>query len=672
MASDSHSNQIPAFVYASSDELNLMLESAGFKDKTDHMIFTQICDQVHSSRENNIKLDDFMVQFLRWADRNNFSRFRHVQNVNRQVYRLLKTLSDKGFCEITFDGDEIKTITLTDPAIAAVNKLYETSVSQGSTSYPTLESLNFEIPNSMLTQIVINELNEDALKQAMTNAKVIRIQFLAPSSHILITPENIPNLLRICKAKMRHYLHPGTKTKMLDDLVRDLQSILPEKTINADRLLRILASQENEDTLFMVHLTSRFISQLQNETHPEKTLTYLQSAQILEQFKVSEEAKEKEQQKEDRQRRDMLKLLDIAADLGQPFTREDMTSLREGYHYKAGGFDHFSEHYSEAEFAELVERLTQKYSKFEDGSSTDDERLLPTLVELQSETQFLYIHRRSLVNFFEEERKKTADIIRGRILVTWTNELQNSRQTSSMQFDPTFEKLIEKSIEKEHPDFKALLMQPQLIYNAFFIKDSMHPRALNVNMFFVPSEKPVFKPYHSLLGLNRRELFKQAYSRLPFTKRFFLFKFFFTLLNMFRGGSKGSDDIDLSESSSSSGQHVTGAALKEALTKLESKYAGGKKSTMAMTEYENRWNIKLGPVRRTFKSDIDELIATRTRKLVTMARKNKAYSVSGYQKDLVNIADSMAKQYDKEVRSHQAFKDYVVLKGLEIIKNNIR
>ncbi|MCS6983964.1 MAG: hypothetical protein NZM25_02400 [Leptospiraceae bacterium] len=665
--------QAPYYLQLGEQDLQNFLAAAGIREKDDVLLFSQICRYAREKEVIKIDLDEFALEVVHWAELNNIVRLRHLQNVQRLLGQLLPRLKEKDFCEIREKDGEISAIILKEPGSTKQIELLKQFVESAANPFPTRQDLPFPMPDSYFFEIKIQELTQAKINEAIEAGRPVRISFGEVEGDIFFPVGMLTELSRLARLKIRAILMPGNqRTKLLEDLVRDLKAVMPEKVISAERVIHVLEGRENEVPLYLLNLSNRFVSYMQQEKELKYKLTAIQAGKILLQLKLDEEERKKSELEALEREQDRHRALMILRDVKKPLSRSEILSPE----LEKSLWEPLTNRYHGASLRLLLSELLDEASRLvlkED--SQKDKDILPPLVKFKAKHEEYYIHRDSLIPSLLSMREKIHQELTYYYVSNWAELIRSGIYENAMESDAYFAKDVEKKVRQRYGEFDLMLSQPQLVMNAIFYSPYSEKERSEILLdFFTRPPEPIFKAYHNILKLNRQELYRQAKATLPIIYRIFLFRLILWFLELFRSKKKSHNEREQKsreshEEREDESQSSEPNFLPSEIEQLKNHYLGSADFHKELKKLEEAWNIKIGPVREVLLEKVQREVHERTKRLYQFLKKSPRYSVKNLQEELENMATDMVRKAGNDVPDKGAYRKYVVLLALDKLKD---
>jgi hypothetical protein len=551
-------------------------------------------------------------------------------------------------------------IRLTDPAAIFLQEYYEQMLSNPALPFPDEEMVRkFLLPNNHV-EIAVSKIAGGEHHHLKEEKRLILFRFTDVMQAVCATGSTINMLLEICLLKLRMVVASSAQYRLAEDLVKDMQSIMPQKTTNIERILRILSNNETEAPLYLMNVANRLAAYFTIDKDKRGMSTLIQAARLVEAFKGYEAWLESEKNNKERLRENSQKLLSMMADYPALLNREGIIQkVVKG----SSGFEIMASLLNQEEIELVVQDMLTRYTVFQE----DERELLPTLLRYRMNDEEFFIHREALLIFFESERKRVRAELLARFRKMWYALMLRNEIRSAMEFDEFFAEDVDKYVKAHEPVFTTLLQNPQAILNAFHIT-SRHPVSAKLqDLYFVTGkDRIIFRPVHSLLELVRRDIVASVRRELPFLYRYPLLRWLATLL-----GIIGTEQVSTKPTEDPEVKIATSRADTDwhrALNMVETRLIGEKNATEMITKYAEQWNIKLGDARRQLSERVDADIAQRAKRLYAMTRKLPEITQSFLSSEISNVAAQIVRRYGNETADTRSLNQYVQLALIEKLK----
>ncbi|MBN8222399.1 MAG: hypothetical protein J0L53_15865, partial [Spirochaetes bacterium] len=443
----------------------------------------------------------------------NLQKLKTLPNVRRLISQTAYPLRDKKFIEIEADGGEILRIKLTDPAVLFLEDYYGQMQSNAALPYPDDEIMRrYLVPENQI-EIPVQDLAAGSNHRLKEEKRLIVLRFADVPMPVIVSASTIDILMEVSLMKLKNVIMTAAQNRLGEDLVKDMQNIMPQKSTSIERITHILSHNEAEIPLYFVNLANRLAAYFTIDKDKKGMLTLIQAARIVEAFKGYEAWLESEKSNRDKVRENALKLLNMMADFPALLNRPDIIQkVVKG----TSGLEVMASILNASEIETVVQEMLAEFSVFQ----AEERELLPALLKFRLNDEEFFIHREAVLIFFESERKRVRAELLARFRKMWYALMLKNESRSAMEFDEFFAEDVAKYVKNQEPVFSALLMNPQAIINAFHVI-SRHPVSTNLQeTYFIVGNRVIFKPIHMLLELSRRDIYARVRAELPFLYRY--------------------------------------------------------------------------------------------------------------------------------------------------------
>jgi len=661
------------------------MAAIGILDNDERVIFTQICHYAQFNNNPNIDLEDLNLEIVKWAERHNYAALRLTQTAKRVTNLLVEDLQRNKFCLVKEEGGEMVSLVLIEPEFEQINSRYKRMMEHDITlPYPQEKDLIIPPMPDMVMEVPEADIDSKIIDKVISQDIIGKIVFYEIESHILVTPKVFTQLPNICLRKIYKYLKSPGNLKIVDFIIKSVEIIIPDKNYDSDKVMRILALEEKASAEFFVHFTENLIQKLESEKNISDIQPVYQSAIILRQFKMEQMTQAIDEEKESDKQEDIHRILHIMQKTHRPFTRQDLYLVREDTNFMRA----FSGTYEKLEFADMVDTFINQYTKPDRKEGAD--LAIPPVFRIFDASGEIYIHRDYLIPLIERERAHASTDLRKMFLERWRKALSSYTDLAEMKRDKTFEEETRQIIRKTHPIIESGLMDSESFFNLFIASKSDPDLYGRMKFYYAKSNKNVLKKYIDILGLDRNEIYREAYASLPFVYRFFLTRIFLYLINLFKGKKKQSeesvsktseegDDVEVTEEVDSKEDQGEAGARKEARTKMrkflvdiEKNYRASGNVTEILDGLHEKWNNKIGEVRTILKEKVDKDVQEKAMAIYRIMLKSPNLTEPWLHQELRNMANNLSAHKYKEVNDKKSLAMYLIIMSIWTLRNKIR
>jgi hypothetical protein len=342
----------------------------------------------------------------------NILKLKTLPNVRRLITQTAYGLRDKRFIDIEVDGGEVLRIRLTDPAAIFIEEAYAQMVSNSALPYPDEEMLRKYILPVNHIEIPISELASGANHRLKEEKRIIILRFSDVPQQVCASAATLDTMLEVSFLKLKNVIAASAQNRLGEDLVKDMQSIMPQKTSTVERIMRILSHSESESPLYFVNLANRLAAYFSIDKDKKGMGTLIQAARIVEGFKGYEAWLESEKNNRDKLRENSVKLLNMMADYPALLNRADIIQkVVKG----SSGLEVMASILNANEIENVVQEMLSEHTVFQ----AEERELLPALLKFRLHDEEFFIHREALLIFFESERKRVRAELLARFRKMW-------------------------------------------------------------------------------------------------------------------------------------------------------------------------------------------------------------------------------------------------------------
>lgn len=620
--------------------------------------YARLAAQHDTTAFSTARLTDLIM--ARGSDEN-IAKLKTLPNVRRLITQTAYPLREKKFIEADFEGGEVLRIRLCDPAVLFIEEYYAQMLANAAMPFPDEEMVRkFLLPKNHI-EVPVSEIAGGSNHRLHEEKRLILFRFADVVQAVCATGSTLDAMIEICLVKLRTVIANSAQNRLAEDLVKDMRNIMPQKTSNVERIMRILSHSESESPLYLVNMANRLAAYFALDKDKRGMVPLLQAARLIEAFKGYEAWLESEKSNKQKLGESSKKLLNMMADYPALLNREGITQkILKG----SAGMEVVASLLTQSETELVVENMLTEYTVFQD----DERELLPALLRFRMHEEDFFIHREALLIFFESERRRVRGELMARFRRMWHALMLRDQNRPSMEFDEFFADDVEKYVKAHEPVFTTLLQNPQAILNAFHI-NSRHPMSAKLQdlYFFAGRDRIIFRPVHSLLELSRRDIYATVRSELPFLYRFPLLRWLAALFGLI--ATQQSATTRHEEAPVKSGTHAANTDWHRALNMAETRLIGEKNAKDVMARAVELWNIKIGDTRSQLSERIDSEIAQRAKRLYSMTRKLPEITQGFLSSEISNAAAQIVHKYANETADTRALTQYAQLYLIDQLKS---
>ncbi len=462
------------------------------------------------SLKNNtpvIGFNKFIKYISNYADKHSSTElYLLAENIQSELIPIIKSIEESGKCSIIQDDKIIKSIILNEFAVEIIANEYERIKENASIPFPSEKELGIQIaPKNILPINVKTDLVDIISRANEIKQEIIRLTFPEDIQSILVTPNFINNkLLECCVYKISHYLQMRMNVGYIYNRLililkgneTALNNILNDILLKPQKSASELFEPDDFSFKFWAHFANLILQDFKGKKDKtNQEIGYCQSAYLIGFYIVYQKGII---QKEIQKKSD---LKDLNIQIKKPpysFTIQDL------YLFKDSIGNLYTKKYSK-DF--ILEFLNENIQQGEDGK-------LPNIIQLKVKNDKEYYIQKDFIGpIFINKLYDVSNDLRLHFIDTWAENLEENKKLNSMDDDISFALELEEIIENRYPLLHSLL-NPSLLYIIKEEADISVNTKESLNKIF--DKKNKFKPLNIVLGLDRKELLKEARSTLPF------------------------------------------------------------------------------------------------------------------------------------------------------------
>jgi len=525
-----------------------------------------------------------------------------------------------------------------------------------------------EVYDSQLTQQGFNEL--------VKIKKIIKINFSEIEHHILISPNYITQLVNLSIRKLHKFLSAGANIRLIDDITKSLERLLPGKALNHERLIKVLSLEEQEEPIFFIHLAKTLMTHIEEEKNRSDITPIYQAAIIVKNFKIDQGKSIDDEKKDELKKEDIKKILRHAKTIEHLFTKSDLVALKETI-IKT---EHIQGSYNDQDFQQLVEIFLNTYAIIPPESNSD---FIPEIIPVNTNSGYSYVHLSHFIQLLEKEKERTSDLIKKRLISEWATLLKNYENSEAMKKDKPFENYIKEILPSTSPLFSLLTADLDLLYKILNNYRNELGDHKKFKEYFNKNDKSGLNPYLVILKLQRMDIYREAYNALPFLNRFFLTRLILYIIKLFKSkqaekkpeeknaneNSESETDDDKNDNAETIRQKKEYKnKIKKYLDEIEKNYLASGNVEKALDDLNNRWNIKIGEVRVILREKVDKDTDEKSLAIFKMMYRSPNFSIDMLHKQLRNMANSLCHQKYSEVHDKKSLAMYIIIRAIWVLR----
>ncbi len=628
-----------------------------------------------------MEMGKLTLEVVKWAERNSYTPMRMTQTVKRQLLNFVQSLARLRFCRLKMIEGDIQGFMMVEPEAEQILFIYTRMEKDFNRGFPMEKDLPVSLLDSMKFDLEIKDLSSATISEAKERDLIAKIHFPELERHVLITPKLFPKLLGICLNRIRAFFKAAGRMRLLDDISRSLDIVLPGKDVSTDHILEVLDQKAKESPLFYVHFSESLIRQIGEDKNRMDLVSAYQSAHIVKKLKMEQEEYEQSAHKEELFEADIKKIMKIVKNNPRTYTRAEMLRFREG----EGHSERFEGSYDRSGFLELTDMFIRTYSANED----DPPNSAPELIKLEIGERDLYIYREFLISLLERERSHVMEEATQYFKKRWAQALLRYKDLPDMKKDKAFIHEIKKFINARFEIFNHILSKPDLLFSVFLIYAEDKDLYSRYSNYFAKSGKPELKPINEILDLKRTVLYREAYAALPFTYRFFLTRLIIYIMNLFKKKQEEKEaeekkeneteqegeETEESSADSTSPTQIkkdTAGKLRKMIPDIEKTYWTGGKVTEILEDLHEKWNIKLGDVRTILKDKVDKDIQEKALAVYSILLRSPSFSMEFLHDELKNMANNLVLHKYQEIHDKKSLARYIIIRALWLLRQKSR
>lgn len=664
MLSKNHTS-LPYYINSTSEKLEEIAKSIDLLEQHEVLLFEHLCLYAKKTEQGDIKIQDFVLYLSQWADANAYGPFRLSRNIYRQINSAVETLEKNFYCKTKTIENELVAVTLLEPELSILEKHYMEMSLDSKIPFPNKDIYRSRTLDSLFITCNIDDLTFNVMEEVIALKKILIIHFSTNDTHILIPYSYLKKLNNLSAEKLEHFIEHPQNNKMIEDIIHKVKPLMHNLKLTPEKVLRLLYERDNDPPRYLFYFTRELSLQLTH--HSQKKMGLYHASRLIERLQANKEEKIIAEKNAIIYADVHTKIEIILKDKIDFITRKELLSFYEGYTLKNNEEINFKE-ISLDEFhstaSEFLSKVTQR----------QEDQTLPPVVRIYFDGDEYIIHTENIIASFQKTLYQIFPEIKQFYLDLFYSHLIKNQTPRYLKENHAFAEHVEKKVQQKYPNLVIFLKNPTILYNAFFLSSATTAQMNYLDQYFIQNDKHILKSSFLLLNLRREELYAQAYAKLPYSQKFFVFRVFKNLLDSFKllFMSKEKKVVaKLSTSSTDNNNHDPADKIKKELDILQLNICKNLPLNQKMTELERKWNIKIGEAHQRIKEEVITETNLQVAKLADMIQKLKQFDVKAAQEVFLSVAEKIKRRYP-EIREEKALEEYIVLTASRSLKGRFR
>lgn len=656
---------LPYYTHDTSESLEAIAKSLSLVEQNEILLFEHLCLYAHKTNNGYIKVQDFVLYLSQWADHNAYGPFRLSRNIYRQMNVVVEVLEKNFYCQSVVAENELVSVTLIEPESSILENWYMQMTLDSKIFFPTKDIYKHHVLDSLFEYCNIDNFTFAVIEQVIAQKKILVVSFPSNDSHILVPYSYLKKLNGLAAEKLEYFVEHPQNNKMIEDIIHKVKPLMQNVNLNIDKILRLLYEKDNDPPRYLFYFTRELSLQLAQ--YSQKKIDLYHSSRLLERFQASKEEKVIAEKNAILFADVHAKIEMILKDKTEFMERNELLSFYESYTLKNNEEINFKE----ISFEEFDSALSEFLSETTERQA---EQILSKVVRVYFDGAEYIIHSENIVAAFQKTLYDIFPQSKQFYLDLFYSHLVKNQTPRYLKDDHVFAEHVEKRVQQKYPELTIFLKNPTIVYNAFFISSAESSHMNYLNQYFIQGDKHIFKSTFLLLNLRREELYRQAYTMLPYSQKFLVIRIlknlFHSLKMLFLSKERRVVAKSARTSVATQAQEPTDKMQKE-LDDLQLSICKDLSFDQKMNELERRWNIKIGEAHQKTKEEVITETNLQVAKLAEMIQKLKQFDVKAAQEVFRSVAIKIKKRYP-EIRDHKALEEYIVLTASRSLKSRFR
>ena len=483
-----------------------------------------------SARVDRLEFVDFVKNYagrytLKFPQMESF-----VQHTEGMVDTYLRTLTERGLCNLEKEGQEDRWIFFPRYFIEALHKAYKAVEAKPQIPFPSAEDLKITIPEHLITELNIKTDFVAALGELQEEkTQILRVTFPQLVNPLFVTSDLVERkLMELSVHKLRVYLESKNNASYIAHRLhpalrgneRGLRDMISAVMTKPGRAIGTILEPSDFSFRFWAHFANLVLQE--HKDIAEKTAeehAFCQAAYLIGFYNVHFRGRQQKQN----EKSSLAKKFEIQFHkYPYAYTLKDLYNVRD-----AKGVPLIRQSTKDT-FLEYLEKKTKAESY----------ETLPELVQLKTvHGKNYYIHKDLLVPLFVKMLYEQAREIKDYYVEEWVKLLKENKRITAMTEDQEFARDLDITLKNRAP-FLYSLLNYSLLYLAKEQGKINYDMARTMDQV-LDEKKGQLQPLPKILGLSRKEVMDDAKLRVPIWRRLTIFRgLFYFFQNIFRGIKK--------------------------------------------------------------------------------------------------------------------------------------
>lgn len=660
--------EIPAYCYFDEVKFSQYLSGFGLNNTDSQLAFFHCCSLVRDQGGGALNVSDLLTTLKIWAERENVPQFRNPDTAKQSLYTLLYSLREYFLAELETTGQEIDKVIFRESEYFQVYNFFQSyNFNQAKSGFIDVNDLYSVNSASFIDRIKIENLDLSEIEFEKRGARLVQLEFPHNAGTLLFPGDQWSMLEKVARHQVSKLLYSRYFTRDLDQIIRKMRS-KPGLEFTTESVIQECVENNTENSAIFFEelfdgLTNYLITRkdFSNQEELIKSILILEKGQQHKVYQTEVKLKEKNLS------HDKEQLLRFLRRKRSFFTLNDIHHIIDEADFKAS----LSREYSAIDWDRLVEEFIEEY--VQNNESNSEQGLFKLEVNDGLSYMFLDYYIENVVHLREEFEPRAKKFLYN----NWLAQRSNGEKVFEYTSPSAREKSLNSWVQGSAPKLSLLLSDSAHLQRSILsISDPTKRKAL-FDTFWDTKEQKRHK-WEIVFALNVEELISEVEAAVPISSRFWLLRIFKLILAYLKGERKSSEEKKpgSSASSTASGQEkpiiLQKTELLKSINQLQVGLLKNKKYERGLRELIDEWNIKLGPVREDFLTEVNDFVRKGCRNRFNMLRSLRGNQIQFALTEIENLSHETYAKFQTEIRSEKKFLDYVRLYASGILRTLIQ
>jgi hypothetical protein len=651
------STTIPAYCFFDEIKFSQYISGFNIRDSDSLLIFFQICRLIRISGKNKLQMSALQQEVMQWAERENHPQFKNADATKQVSYSLLYRLRDNYLAELDTTGQEIQSVVLHESEYYQIYQFYYNyNFNQSKTGYPDVADLYSGNYSAFVDRIKLDNLNLSEMTLEKRGPRLVQLEFSHSSSTLLFPGDHWDLLEKVARNKVHSLVLARFFARDLDQIIRLMRNESGMEFITEKIIQDCVEGEKENSAVFFELLYNSLLDTLLARKDLPNQDELLKSVAILlktQQHKAIETEKQLESENKKHDKDQLFRFLRRKRSF---FTLNDIHQIFEELDFQKS----LSTTYSALDWDRLVEEFIEEIVEHSDSNSEDG----LFKIEINSGVSYMFIdyYIENVVHLREEFSPRAKDFLYN----AWLARRIEREQVHEYNSATVLEKSLNDWVQGNIPKLGLLLNDDKILQKSILtVQDKSQRKALFETLW--NHQDNCRQLWAVVFCISIKELISEVEAAVPISSKFLILRLFKSFILFLKGDFKKKannkiiDSGEIIETGTIENVAIQKAELIKGINDLQVGILENKKYDRVLEDLESVWNVKLGPVRKQFRDEINNFIRAGARNRFNMLRNMRGSQLSFLLNEIENLSHEAYAKFQNEIHSEKIFLKYAKL-----------